>query len=211
VSTRKTTPMRRARRTMRKFFVMSFDYTRGGRPGFSLRNLSSVAFTLPVEQRGFPEYPETPCFLFDKRVGTLPLDLEQFDAFWFVSDRAKAVLQTVDPSAFAFCRCKVELPQGEYNGPDYWLCDVVRALDALDEARSRVKIRRRGEPDYIYTGEKLYDIAGGAELVFKQDIIGDSTRSGWPTGSRPSFVMTSSGRRVTSFRGDLHLTNSSES
>ncbi len=63
--------------------------------------------------------------------------------------------------------------QGKYDGPGCWLCDVVRVLDALDETRSRLKIRRRGEPGYIYSGAKLYDLSGAEELVFKEDIVGD--------------------------------------
>jgi hypothetical protein len=157
---------------------MSFDYTSGGRPGLRLENLEVLApgekvLRTPAGRRGFPHYPVPPRFRFDRKLGRTPRDLELFNAYSLISDRTKIVFQAIDPGAFAFVRCEVTVPQGNYDGPNYWLCDVVRILDALDETRSRVKIRRRGESDYIYRGEKFYDVSGTAELVFKQDVIGD--------------------------------------
>ena len=165
------TQQRKPRR--RKFYDMSFDYSMGGMPGYSLDNLGQVTLRPPSGQRGFPKYPEAPRILFDKDAGRLPPDLEQFHAYWLVSDRTKSVLQAVDPTGFIFVACKVRIPGGDYDGPDYWLCDVIRVLDALDETQSRLKISRRGETGYLYSGEKHYSLAGGAELVFKDDIIGN--------------------------------------
>jgi hypothetical protein len=122
----------------------------------------------------FPNYPEPPLFLFDRKLGRIPRDLELFNAYSLVSDRMKVVFQAIDPDAFAFVRCELTVPRGKYDGPDYWLCDVVRVLDALDEAESRLKIERRGEPDYPYASEKHYSIAGASELAFRKDVIGNA-------------------------------------
>jgi hypothetical protein len=51
----------------------------------------------------------------------------------------KTVLERVDLEAFAFLKCKVQLPDGT-DGPVHWLCDVVRVLDTLDEEKSGCKL-----------------------------------------------------------------------
>ena len=51
------------------------------------------------------------------------------------------------------------------EGPAYWLCDVVRVLDAVDEARSRLRIEYEGEI-------KRYSVLGGADIVFNEDVVG---------------------------------------
>ncbi len=176
MSTHKTAPVRRPGK--RKFYHMTFNY-RGGPPGLRLQNRDVLApddkvLHAPPGRRGFPNYPEPPRFLFDRKLGRTPRDLELFNAYSLASDRTKIVFQAIDPDAFVFVRCEVTVPQGKYDGPSYWLCDVVRVLDALDETRSRLTIERRGQPDYSYAGEKHYSIAGATELVFKQDAIGNA-------------------------------------
>jgi Protein of unknown function (DUF1629) len=117
----------------RKFYIMSFDYNRAGRLGFSLGDESVI----PYGQFDFLNFRKPPCFIFDRKRGRLPTDLEQYRNFWLVSDRTKTVFQAVDTGAFAFCECMVKLPDGDYDGPRYWLCNVTRILGALDEAQSR--------------------------------------------------------------------------
>jgi hypothetical protein len=78
----------------------------------------------------------------------------------------KTVLESVDPEGFAFLQCEVRLANGE-PGPVSWLCDVLRILDAIDEAASRVQIKYL--PQY---NAKVYQLAGGANLVFREHIIG---------------------------------------
>jgi len=65
-------------------------------------------------------------------------------------------------------KCEVRFRNGT-AGPAYWLCDVIRVLDAVDEAASRVKIKY----DPIY-GIKSYSLAGGASLIFKEDVVGSA-------------------------------------
>jgi hypothetical protein len=163
----------------RKFFHMIFDYNRQGQRGFSPENVLSLApdegaLRPPPGRRGFRDYPEAPCFLFDKGVGRLPQDLEEVGNYWLVSDRTKSVFEAVDPAGFAFLACDVRVPSGDYDGQGYWLCDVVRILDALDEARSRLKIGIREDKAYSDFGKKYYSLAGGRELVFRDEAIGDA-------------------------------------
>jgi hypothetical protein len=178
MSIRETTSTRGARKSRRKFYHMTYDY-RGGLAGLQLQNREVLepgqkVLEAPPGRRGFPNYPELPLFLFDRKLGRTPRDVELFNDYSLISDRTKAVFQAIDPNAFAFVRCEVTLPQGNYDGPDYWLCDVIRVLDALDETRSRLKIERRGEPGYGYAGEKHYGLVGACELVFREDVIGDA-------------------------------------
>jgi hypothetical protein len=161
----------------RKFYLMSYDYTKGGAQGYSLENILSLApdrkgLESPRGRRGFRDYPEAPCFLFDKKVGRLPQDVEGFDDYWLVSDRAKSVFEAADPAGVAFLPCDVRLPHGDYDGPRYWLCDVLRVLDALDEARSRLKIGIRDDERYADFGRKYYSVP--IDLVFRDDAIGDA-------------------------------------
>jgi Protein of unknown function (DUF1629) len=166
-------------RKARTRYLMTFNYNKGGKQGYSLENLLSLApdekaVRPPPGQRGFRDYPEMPRFLFDKSVGRLPQDLELFHAYWLVSDRTKSVFEAVDPAGFAFLACDVRMPSGDYDGPPYWLCDVVRVLDALDEEQSRLTIGIREDKAYSDFGKKYYSIAGGNDLVFRDDAIGDA-------------------------------------
>jgi hypothetical protein len=155
----------------RKFYEMDQDLRVRGGPGYILENESVLLqgqrlLSPPPGQRGFPELPEPPRFLFDKKLGHFPRDLEWCHSYWLISDRMKAVLEIVDPEGFAFLRCEVRLSDGE-PGPVSWLCDVLRILDAVDEAASRVKIEYL--PQY---NAKVYQLAGGANLVFREDVVG---------------------------------------
>jgi hypothetical protein len=155
----------------RKFYQMDLNLRVRGRAGYRLENESELLqgqrlLGPPTGRRGFPEYLEPPRFLFDERLGHFPRDLELCHSFWLISDRMKTVLETVDPEGFAFLRCEVRLTDGE-PGPASWLCDVLRILDAVDEAASRVKIKFL--PQY---NAKTYQLAGGANLLFKEDVVG---------------------------------------
>jgi hypothetical protein len=90
-------------------------------------------------QRGFQVYPETPVFLASGSQAAINRDFENYHFYWFISDRMKTVLERFDPEAFAFLKCRVQLPNGK-EGPVRWLCDVLPVLDALDEEQSEVRI-----------------------------------------------------------------------
>ncbi len=165
------TTKRASKPRARKFYVMDPDARMGGMPGYQMENknvllLGRHTLSPPPGQRGFPDYPEKPRFLFDKKLGRLPRDIEEYHAYWLISDRMKAALESVDPDGFAFVQCTTRFPDGT-AGPAYWLCDVVRVFDAVDEATSRVKVKY----DAIHH-TKSYSLMGGANLVFNADIVG---------------------------------------
>jgi hypothetical protein len=171
-------PVARQRKAPARYH-MTFDYNRRGKPGFLLENRSSLvpdqkARLLPPGRRGFRDYREVPRFLFDKKIGRSPLDLEQFYAYWLVSGRTKSVFEAVDPAGFTFLACDVRMPSGDYDRSRYWLCDVVRVLDALDDARSSLTIGIREDKAYSDFGKKYYSMAGGCQLLFRDDAISDA-------------------------------------
>jgi Protein of unknown function (DUF1629) len=86
-----------------------------------------------------------------------------------VSERLKNVFEAVDPEGFAFVECDYTLADGS-KGPSYFLCDVVRTLDALDEENSKLNIEISDE----FAKGKFYDFSGGVSLAFRKEIIGNS-------------------------------------
>jgi len=96
----------------------------------------------------------------------LPRDLEIFSDYWLISDRMKAVLEEVDPGGVAFVRCDLFLADGT-PGSELWLCDVLRVIDALDEAASDARILFQER-----SGRKVYGLAGADKLIFKEEVIG---------------------------------------
>jgi hypothetical protein len=162
----------RSRRAVKKrSFYLMCDQRATRAPGYELANRKTLfrdgppIFVPPLGRRGFRDYPETPLFRFDTRIGRPVQDFHEFCGFWFVSDRTKMVLEGVDPEAFAFLACKVQLRDGT-EGPIYWLCDVVRVLDALDEDKSTINIV------IADNGKKVYNFPGPRSLIFKEDVVG---------------------------------------
>ncbi|MBR1088631.1 DUF1629 domain-containing protein [Bradyrhizobium manausense] len=121
----------------------------------------------PPGGRSFPPLPEPPRLLIDPSLGRAPADWELFDDFWLVSDRMKRVLETVDREGVAFLRCETR-SLGRKPAPDYWLCDVIRILDAIDEEKSKGKILDDG------TEYRRYDITATFSLAFKEEAVGSA-------------------------------------
>jgi hypothetical protein len=98
---------------------------------------------------GIPLEPETP-ILEINMVGSanpLPDVLPATGGRWYISRRAKEVFESLDAGAFDFRRAQTRLltASGEHvEGPEHYVCDVVRFIDALDEQRSPVTVRSRG-------------------------------------------------------------------
>ncbi|MFD0321993.1 DUF1629 domain-containing protein [Lysobacter gummosus] len=154
-----------------QFYVIDADY-RGDGPFHGVvfanldRLLTNRAILLP-EQRGFPALAETPLLIHDPEKGTMPRDLESgLSGYWLVSERLKELLESVDAEGFAFAACDFRLADGT-AGPNFYLCDVVRTLDALDEERSDVQIL----VDEDFANGKAYDLGGGVRLVFRRDVV----------------------------------------
>jgi Protein of unknown function (DUF1629) len=155
----------------RRFYAVRFQVGPRG-SGFRLLNderlFSSggpLTFVQPPGQRGFRNYPETPVFLADSKLGRTHRDFEGYSGYWFISDHMKSVLESVDRGAFVFLRCDMRSPDGQ-KLPARWLCDVIRVLDALDEEKSTARI---GIAD---DGSKVYRILGREKLIFKEEVVG---------------------------------------
>jgi hypothetical protein len=124
-----------------------------------------LVFAPSPGRRGFRNFPETPVFLADPRLGRIERDFEINGGYWFISDRMKATVEGIDPDAFAFLQCKLQLRDGS-EGPVRWLCDIVRVLDAVDEENSDVEIRTADD------GSRYYRFGG--IVRFRGDAVGSA-------------------------------------
>lgn len=160
-----------------KFFVIRPSF-RGNRQSSGLE-IANEEMLLPPGMNtmdppnGDPsQYPERPHLVQVSGQSEMPRDFEKLAGIWIVSEALKQVFESVDPEGFAFAICDFTLADGS-PGPEYYLCNVTRSLDALDEIASRVKIEI--EHDY-QTGEDLnfYSVSGGASLVFRSGVVGNA-------------------------------------
>jgi hypothetical protein len=157
----------------RKFYTISYSL-RHGLADFEVENLDILlmgarALCPPEGRRGFPAYPEKPRLVIGKRKrGPPPSDIELYHSYWLISDRLKSLFEAFDPAAFAFQACNVRLRDGS-PGPAYWLCDVIRVLDAFGEDTLQ-EIRRYQEK----TGYRYRGFSGEKSLVFNEPVIGPS-------------------------------------
>ena len=151
------------------------DMRRGGRGhGVVFENIQRLLNPprriLRPAMGGFPELRETPRLAFHPELGDEPEELEGgMSGYWLVSERLKSVFERVDPAEFSFVECEYTLPDGQ-AGPRYFLADVVRVLDALDEANSSLRV----EVSDDFVGGKYYNFAGGIRLVFRRDVVGSA-------------------------------------
>ncbi|TWB02115.1 imm11 family protein [Bradyrhizobium stylosanthis] len=162
---------RRPRARKRRFYQIGPDFRIRGGPGFWVENESVLP---PYEESRLPASTPRVPYVFDKSVGSRPYDLELCYNWWLISDRTKEVFERLDPEAFVFVPCDMRLPRGRYDGPNYWLCDVVRVLDALDESQSRLIIGIRDDIRYLDHGQKYYEFIYGGKLVFREAAIGSA-------------------------------------
>ncbi len=168
----------------RKFYIISWSWRHKladfevenldillatSRASYPPSSLGAHALYPPPGRQGFPAYPEKPRVVIGKRrSGPPPSDIELYDSYWLISDRLKSLFEKIDPSAFAFQACDVKLRDGS-PGPVYWLCDVIRVLEAFGESTLQ-DIRRYRET----TGLKYRGFSGDKTLIFNETIIGDS-------------------------------------
>ncbi|MGW6778652.1 imm11 family protein [Brucella pseudogrignonensis] len=160
-----------------KFFLVDAGFLGNGRvPGIEIANegkLVQPGMNVVSRPNGMPDqYPERPHLVHVPEKGGMPRDLEEFAGIWIVSEPLKQLFEQMDAEAFAFVACDFSLADGSTGRP-YYLGNVLRRIDALDETSSRVRIKL----DHNYqTGEdeRLYSLVGGASLVFKPDVVGDA-------------------------------------
>lgn len=158
-----------------EFFLLMPDTTRRGRGhGVVFENVKELRtpprLILRPEAGGFPHLVEPPRLVYSPKKGDPPEDLEGgMSGYWLVSERLKQVFSTVDPEGFAFVECDYRLADGS-AGPRYYLCEVTRTLDALDEEASKLTIIVSDD----YPGGKFYDLTGGTSLAFYKDVVGQA-------------------------------------
>lgn len=125
---------------------------------------------------GFPPHFAPPPMVLPRRPAgwtpgsPLPIsDVEDAggERFWVVSDRARRLFIELDPDAFLFHPLSVVFaPDMEpYEGPPYWLCDVVRYLDAIDLERTEHETKNHG-----VAGTIVYPSAF-SEMYLKSDVV----------------------------------------
>ena len=165
-----SSPERRRRKAKaQKFYVVNLDFRFQTAPGWDMENLAAIAgerkILIPPKERGFVSFPEPPRLVIDKSLGRAPTDWEMFHDYWLVSDRMKTLLETLDPEGLRFVECDTRYPDGS-AAPTYWLCDVVRVLDAVDEANSVLEI------EYLAPDREVYRFRRRSCLLFKEEIVG---------------------------------------
>lgn len=88
--------------------------------------------------------------------------------YWLVSARLRQVMEAIDPEAF-ITNADYRLADGS-EGPTYFLCDVIRTVDALDEEASQLNIVISDD----YEEGKYYRLTGDVRLAFKRDVLGSA-------------------------------------
>ncbi|WP_232627719.1 imm11 family protein [Methylobacterium sp. Leaf118] len=153
----------------RKYFIVSHDRNKS-LPGLILINESTIStsgdptFVLRDSSvRGFPPTKEVPYIKYIKSRGRKPKEFEKFRDFWLITNRVKEFLESVDAEAFVFMSCRTCIEGHESDG-EYWICDVVRTINALDELKSDISI------DYV-GGKKLYNLIGSERYLFLEEKI----------------------------------------
>ncbi|MCS3763426.1 DUF1629 domain-containing protein [Bradyrhizobium centrosematis] len=161
---------RRVKAKDRKFYVAGI----GGfhtAPGWEMENLAALTdgrqVLIPPRERGFVPFPETPRLVIDRSLGRAPADWELFHDYRLVSDRMKSLLETLDSEGVRFVRCETRYQDGR-AAPTYWLCDVIRVLDAVDEEKSVLEI------EYPTPGRKVYNLRRRSSLIFKEESVGEA-------------------------------------
>lgn len=154
-----------------KLYKFEQDFKISTSPGLEMENFDALGvgpvLYSPRDKRSFPPLLETPRLLIDKSLGRPPRDWEKFHDFWLVSDRMKSVLEAVDREGVAFLRCETRSLRG--GAPAYWLCDIVRELDVIDEEKSNFKVLDDG------TDFRRYDrMARDSSFVFREEAIGSA-------------------------------------
>ncbi len=157
---------------VRKFYLVQYKAHSRGK-GVELVNRRDVfgdghprVFTPPGNlTRGFRDYPAKPRFQVSTRLGRMPNDIGQHEAYWLVSDRAKQALSNLSDTDFKFLALDVDVDVGK-EPLVFWLCEVMPVLDAVDVSRSHVEVGR-GD-----SGEPVYRIRSDMKLFFDESIVG---------------------------------------
>jgi|CXWL01.1.fsa_nt_gi hypothetical protein len=85
---------------------------------------------------GIPEFPYPPPLAYDRKLGPPPQHVVSFLGSWLVSDAFKRFAEKIDPGGFEFALCDTSKLVINGERPIYWVCDLKRVGDFLDEANS---------------------------------------------------------------------------
>lgn len=136
-----------------------------GEPGLPLGTPFSALGT-SLRPHVFPNFRVRPRFFIDVPKGRAPRHLEKFGRLWMVSDSFKAVAEACDPVGLIFAEIELVLYSGAPS-PKYWLCDVVRELEVVDEEKSDFKKWPHDETNWSYS------FAGG-KIVIDKNAVGSA-------------------------------------
>lgn len=160
-----------------KYFVLAPSYWSDGiGPGLVIVNEEKLTrpgmYTMDPPNGDPLQYSERPCLVHVPEEGGVPREFEELAGIWIISEPLKRVFESVDPEAFVFTACDYTQADGS-SGRQYYLCNVVRSLDALDREASRVKTKHNRN---FITGEDeiFYSVLGGASLVFREASVGEA-------------------------------------
>ncbi|MFK4500991.1 hypothetical protein ABIF86_005282 [Bradyrhizobium japonicum] len=163
-------PTERRKPKAPKLYRVGLDFRIHTPPGLQMENIVVLSGNRPLMsprgKRCFPPLSEPPRLLIDKSLGRPPVDWELFHDFWLVSDRMKSVLEAVDREGVAFLKCETRSLNGA--APVYWLGDIVRQLDVIDEDKSNVEILDDG------TDFRRYSNVAISSFVFREEAIGSA-------------------------------------
>jgi Protein of unknown function (DUF1629) len=153
----------------RKYFLFEPDLGRSGalRPRWINEKELKIGLRATVRKPfSNMQFSQAPKLTFDRKTSRgVMLDAYRTIDFWIVSERLKAVLEQIDPEAFAFVRAEVEYKNFDSPGPDYWFADIVRILDCVDEENSDIKYQAGASPkNYL----RLIN------AVMKADVVGSA-------------------------------------
>jgi hypothetical protein len=135
------------------------------RPAAGFEILSKMPVRTPSSPLGVPKFSEPPQLILNRKLGKPLTDMEPFGSFWIVSANLKKVLQQFDVNAAEFAEFKVT-HHGDAGAHKYWLCDIVRIIDALDEDASVFSVN-------IVTGGGQYYALHNSKLSFRPEIEKD--------------------------------------
>jgi len=151
----------------KKFYHVWLDFRFQTAPGWQMENIGGRTLMSPPGGRSFPPLSEPLRLLIDQSLGRAPVDWELFHDFWLVSERMKGVLEALDREGVAFLKCETR-SLSRKAAPDYWLCDVIRVIDAIDEEKTRGEILNDG------TESRRYDGMRRPSFAFKEEVVGSA-------------------------------------
>lgn len=134
--------------TRRKYFSLDVDMGLSSAPWLKWVNQTEMlkgfstdrTRTLPFKGLNISEPPQIAFDRHGKRGALIDIYPNTL-GLWFVSDRAKSLLENLDHQAFAFSKTRTDYSNLPVTGLDYWLCDIVRVLDCIDEGQSLIRLQ----------------------------------------------------------------------